>query len=284
MKILKLTALSAILCGGVLGSFTANAEMPQNDILNATLWTQTSVEFKANSLGMYKLATMMLDASLMDKSWTAAPAEQKGDYSAKPPAVMLDVDETVLDNSPYEAWLVANDKSYGSKTWVPFVRSATSLPVAGSLAFIKHAVTKGVKVFYVSNRKGPQEEATRTNLKALGYPVDESEDTVLLRKEKKEWNSSKKSPRRSHITENYRLVMVVGDNFSDFLDDYSGSIAERNAVLEKHQDLWGSKWIMIANPMYGSWESAAFGHNWKLSGDERRKMKHDAMSIWKPKQ
>ncbi|MEH6633303.1 MAG: 5'-nucleotidase, lipoprotein e(P4) family [Halopseudomonas aestusnigri] len=278
MRTLKLTALT-VLMGGTLAGCIAT---PQNDILNATLWTQKSVEFKANSIAMYELAKIKLDDALADKSWTGAPNEQGDNYSGKPPAVMLDVDETVLDNSAYEAWLVANDQSYGSKTWVPFVRSETSTPVPGSLDFIKYAESKGVKVFYVSNRKAPQEEATRNNLKAYGYPIDTSEDTVLLRKEKEAWNSSKKSPRRAHITENYRLVMVVGDNFSDFVDDYKGTIDERKAVLDKYEDMWGSKWIMISNPMYGSWESAAFGHNWGLTSAERRKLKHESLDVWVP--
>ena len=87
----------------------------------------------------------------------------------------------------------------------------------GSLAFIKYANSKGVKVFYVSNRKAPQEEATRNNLKALGYPIDESEDTVLLKGEMDDWGS-KKGTRRTVITQTYRLVMIVGDNFGDFVD------------------------------------------------------------------
>lgn len=281
-RFIKLLLLSLWGVSVSMGGIVHADEVKQNDLLNATLWTQKSVEFKANSLAMYKLAKIMLDQAILDKSWTGAPNEQEGDFSDKPPAVMLDVDETVLDNSAYEAWLVANGESYGSKTWVPFVRAEVSPPVAGSLEFIKYAKSKGVKIFYVSNRKAPQEEATRNNLKAYGYPIDTDEDTVLLRKEIEAWNSSKKSPRRAHITENYRLVMIVGDNFSDFVDDYKGTIEERKKVLDQYRDMWGSKWIMIANPMYGSWESAAFGHDWKKSPDERRKMKLDAMDIWLP--
>ncbi len=252
----------------------------QNDLLNATLWTQSSVEFKANTLAVYKLAGIMLDAALADKSLTAAPAEQASGYEGKPPAVILDVDETVLDNSAYEAWLAKVGESYSSKTWAPFVRTETSLPIPGSLDFIKGAVGKGVKVFYVSNRKAPQEQATRNNLKALGYPVDESEDTVLLRGESEAWNTSKKSPRRAHIAESHRVVMIVGDNFGDFVDGYRGSLAERQALMTEHKDMWGSLWFVIANPMYGSWESAPFDHDWKLPSEQRRQAKYDAMTIW----
>ncbi len=284
MKTLRTVAL--LMLAGVplaLAAATAHAGgVPQNDNLNATLWTQRSVEFKANAMSMYKLAELMLDRALEEKSWTAAPAEQTGDYQNKPPAVMLDIDETVLDNSLYQAWMVRNDAHFSSKTWVPFVRSEQSLAIPGSLEFINYARSKGVKVFYVSNRKAPQEEATRNNLKALSYPIDESEDTVLLKGEKENWGS-KKGTRRTVITENYRLVMVVGDNFGDFVDGYKGSITERHALAAKDSELWGSRWIVIANPTYGSWESAAFGHNYKQSGDERRKLKQDALTSWQPK-
>jgi acid phosphatase len=262
----------------------AGAEsLGQNDGLNGTLWLQSSVEFKANALATYRLGTMMLDAALADKSWTAAPNEQKGDFGAKPPAVILDVDETVLDNSVYQAWVVAANSYYSSKTWGPFVNDILSRPIPGSLDFIKAAAAKGIKIFYVTNRKAPLEAATRKNLLKHGYPVDTSEDTVLTRGEKEAWKSSKKSPRRAHVAANYRILMVFGDNFGDFVDGYKGSLVERQALYEKHGDLWGSKWFMLANPSYGSWESAAFGHNWRKPGGERRQMKHDALESWVPK-
>ncbi len=262
---------------GRAAAFEAKAE---SELLNSTLWTQSSVEFKANSLTIYKLAGIMLDDALADKTWTAAPDEQASGFEDKPPAVVLDVDETVLDNSAYQAWLVKTGNSYSSKTWAPFVRAEISGPVPGSLAFIKDAVGKGVKVFYVTNRKAPLEDATRNNLKALGYPIDESEDTVLMRGEIEAWASSKKGVRRAHIAENYRIAMLIGDNFGDFVDGYKGSLAEREALLTEHGDMWGSRWFVIANPMYGSWESAHFGHDWKLPVEQRRQMKYDTMRIW----
>src|SRR6185369_467898 len=85
-------------------------EVAPNDLLLATLWTQRSVEYKANALTVYALARIRLDEALADKSWTAAPIEQKGDFANLPPAIILDVDETVLDNSPYEVWMMKANK------------------------------------------------------------------------------------------------------------------------------------------------------------------------------
>ncbi|MDP6708150.1 MAG: 5'-nucleotidase, lipoprotein e(P4) family [Alphaproteobacteria bacterium] len=252
-------------------------QMTQNDLLNATLWTQTSVEFKANALASYRLATVMLDRALADKSWTAA-SEQTGDYQAKPPAVILDIDETVLDNTEYEAWLIKQGTHYSSKTWGPYVDQAISKPIPGSLDFIKYAAAKGVEVFYVSNRKKPGEAGTRKNLEKFGYPVNDRIDTVLLRGEN-DWGR-KKSTRRAHVAKAYRVLLVLGDNLNDFTDQAGGSTADRLKVYDKHMDRWGRSWIMIPNPMYGSWEAAAFKGNWKLDGNTRRQKKLEAMSYW----
>lgn len=253
-----------------------------NDNLNSTVWMQTAVEYQGVTMGAYRLSTLMLDKALADKSWTAVPAEQTGAFGDLPPAVILDVDETVLDNSDYQGWMALNDESFGSKTWGAFVNTVASRPIAGSLEFTKYADSKGVEVFYVSNRTGELEEATRKNLEKYGYPMGGNVDTVLLKNERPEWKSSKKSPRRAYIAKDYRVLLNLGDNFGDFVDDYKGGLSERQAVMDNNKDLWGERWIMFPNPTYGSWESAPFGHNFKLSGEEKRDMKKDALSAWKP--
>ena len=269
----------ALVLAAVLLSAGARADgmkTPQNDLLNATLWTQNSVEFKATALAGYRLARLMLDQALADRSWTAA-LEQTGDYQGKPPAVILDVDETVLDNSAYEAWVVRENSHFSSKTWTPYVNAAISRPIPGSLDFITYAASKGVAIFYVTNRKAHEEDGTRRNLKQLGYPVDETIDTVLVRGEN-DWGRTK-SARRAHVAKDYRVLLLIGDNLNDFTDE-GGSIAERQAIFEKHLDRWSSSWITVANPMYGSWESAPFGDDYKLPAETRRRMKLDAMEYW----
>ncbi len=261
-------------------SATAAHAAEANDNLNATLWMQSSVEYAGVTMGAYQLATVMLDRALADKSWTAVPDEQGANYADKPPAVILDVDETVLDNSKYQAWMVMNDKSFHPKTWGEFVNSVDSMPIPGSLEFTRYADSKGVKVFYVSNRTGDLEEATRKNLGKYGYPMGGNVDTVLLKAEIPEWESSKKSPRRLHVARDYRVLLVLGDNFGDFVDGYKGSLVERTALMDKTASMWGTKWIVLPNPSYGSWESAAFAHDYK-DPDQRGK-KQGALSVWQP--
>ncbi len=251
-----------------------------NDNLNATLWTQNAVEFKGTALTAYALAALRLDQALADGNWTAVD-EQAGAYRDLPPAVILDVDETLLDNSLYQAWMVLNNKSFSSKTWGPFVNSVNSRPIPGALAFTRYADSKGVKVFYASNRTADLEPATRKNLEKFGFPMGGNVDTVLLKKEKKEWGS-KKGNRRAYIAKDYRVLLVIGDNFGDFVDGYKQTPARRRALMEANAARWGKQWIVIANPTYGSWESAPYGFNYRLSEQEKRDKKRAALEAWKP--
>jgi len=281
-KYLGTFTVALTFCGlvAVAAPATLAADPPQNDNLNATLWTQQSAEFKGHALGAFALAKLRLDQALADKSWTAAD-EQSGAYQDLPPAVVLDADETLLDNSAYQAWMVLNDESFHPKTWDAFVKTESSTAVPGALDFSKYADGKGVKVFYVSNRDAGQEEATRHNLEKLGFPMGGNVDTVLLKGEQEGWGSAKGS-RREVIAKDYRILLMVGDNFGDFLDSYKGSPAERDADMERTAARWGKEWIVVANPTYGSFESAPFGHNYKLSGGERRQMKLDSLRAWQP--
>jgi acid phosphatase len=256
----------------------AQESVPQNDLLNATLWVSNAVEYKANTIAMYQLATMRLDEALADKSWTAA-TEQSGDYQDLPPAIILDVDETVIDNGGYESWLIAAGKSYSSKSYAEWVKAEDAKAIPGAVEFTKYADSKGVKVFYVTNRKADQEEATRKNMEALGFPMGGNVDTFLMQNEKEDWTGAK-GTRRAFVAKDYRVLMLLGDNYGDFSDDAGGSEAERAASLQKNMAHVGHDWIFIANPEYGSFESAAFGGDWSKSPDERRQLKIDALPAW----
>ena len=252
---------------------------PPHDLLNAVVWMQRSVEYKAAALTAFALARVRLDQALADPGWTAAPKEQTGAYQALPPAVILDIDETLLDNSGYQAWMVLKDTTFDPKTWTAYVNTVTSAVIPGALEFAKYAESKGVKVFYISNRTAEEEEGTRKNLQKLGFPLDDKTDTVLSARERPDWGSAK-GTRRAHVTVGHRVLLNVGDNFGDFVDEYRGSEAERLAVYEQHRDRWGREWIMLGNPAYGSFESAPFGHDVKKSNAERRKAKRNALDAW----
>jgi 5'-nucleotidase (lipoprotein e(P4) family) len=262
-----------------VGPASAEDAVPQNDMLNATLWMQRAVEYKANSLAVFTLARIRLDQALADQNWTGAPAEQTGAYQNLPPAVILDVDETILDNSLFQAWQLLNDKTFDSKMWTKFVNAEVSTAIPGALEFAKYAEGKGVKVFYVSNRTAEEKEGTRKNMERLGFPMGGNVDTFLMSRERPDWTSAK-GTRRAYVAKDYRVLLCLGDNFGDFVDSYRGSEAERLKVFENNRERWGREWIMLANPTYGSFESAPFGHDFKVPVEQQRKAKRDVLESW----
>ena len=198
----------------------------------------------------------MLDRALADTTWTAA-LEQTGDFGSKPPAVILDADETVLDNSESQERDVRDGAAYSEARWAVWCNERRAVPIPGALEFTRAAAAKGVTVFYVTNRDRALEQATRDNLAKFGFPLDSGRDTVLTRAERPEWTSSDKSPRRSVVAQDFRILLLVGDDFGDFVQGARGTLAARKALDEANAAMWGVKWIALPNPMYGSWKTAA---------------------------
>jgi 5'-nucleotidase (lipoprotein e(P4) family) len=277
----RLSLAAALIWLAGASAFAAEAPGP-SDLLNAELWMQSAVEYRANCLTVYALARTRLDEALADKSWTAF--DQTGDYQALPPAVVLDLDETAIDNSPYEAGLAVNGRDFDSKSWDAWTRAEQAKAMPGAVEFTKYADAKGVKVFYVTNRNADQKEATKRNVQALGFPMGGNVDTFLMQKDRPEWASSAKGVRIAYIAKDYRVLLLFGDNIGDFSDKFSGGIAERDVAFETLKAHFGHDWMMLANPSYGSWESAAYGNNFKLSADEKRARKMEALRPWPARQ
>jgi 5'-nucleotidase (lipoprotein e(P4) family) len=165
-------------------------------------------------------------------------------------------------------------------TWNAWVAAAAARAVPGAVAFTKYAESKGVKVFYVTNRTADQEDATRKNMAALGFPMGGNVDTFLMAKEKDDW-TSKKGTRRDFIGKDYRVLLLFGDNYGDFSDAFGGSEADRLKDYEANKAHFGHDWIAIANPEYGSFESAPFLSEYKnTTPDQRRQKKIDALPAW----
>jgi 5'-nucleotidase (lipoprotein e(P4) family) len=217
----------------------------------ATLWVQTAAEYRALAYQAYNLARWQLEADLDKKNVKKLPkAEQK-----KPRAIMVDIDETVLDNSPAQAYGIRNRLAFNLADWYAWGEMRKAKAIPGSVDFVNYAASKGVKVFYASNRDEVQRQATIENLKLVGFP-DISNENVLLRDKE-----SSKEARRQFILQKYRLVLFIGDN----LDDHSNvfekrSIEERFAEVDRMRGLFGSRYIMLPNPMYGTWENAIYDY------------------------
>lgn len=230
---------------------------------NSTLWYQTSAEFRANSLQSYKMATMQLPLLLADKTQTAL-LTQTTNYQELPAALIVDIDETILDNSATAATDVQRGYiGFDAAQWNQWVLSAKAPAVPGAVAFLNKATDLGIQVLFISNRECkaaktaacPQQDATIQNLKAVGVKQVDA-DHVWLKGEQADWTSEKES-RRLKAQQQYRVIMLAGDDLGDFLPNVKKDItpAQRFAVVDKYQDFWGSRWIMLANPTYGSWET-----------------------------
>ncbi len=244
-----------------------------HDNLNAVLWVQTAAEYVGLTRQAYTTGQLALDDALEDPTWTASTEQMRmGDYEDLSPAIILDVDETVLDNSTFQARLIQTNQSYTSASWAAWTAEEAAPAIPGALGFCKEAAARGITVFYVTNRKAAEEAATRNNLKKLGFPLSNATDVILTRGERPEWSSSDKTPRREFIAKRYRILQAVGDNLGDFLEA-EGTPAERVAAADRYADYWGVRWIVLPNPTYGNWEGALFGGDRSLSAEEQRARK-----------
>ena len=241
----------------------------------AVLYAQSSAEYEANNLQTFAGAKLALEKALVNKNWTAA-IEQKEDFSEKPPAVILDIDETVLNNIPFQARAIIKGESYPNG-WVEWMLEEASTSVAGVSEFLKYADSKGIKIFYVTNRIAIAEEATRNNLKKLGLPFDTDRD-VLLMKNENGWTSDKVS-RRELIAQDYRILLLIGDQLGDFisLDEATAGMDSRKEIAAKYVEMWGKKWFMITNPIYGRWEASIYNNEYPDTESELMQMRLKAL-------
>ncbi len=279
MRMIRCLVLGAVVGLAALPAAAAEPQVPERDNLNAVLWMQGSAEYKAAALSAYAAARAALDRALADPAWTAA-LEQTDGYRDKPPAIVLDLDETVFDNSAYMAWLVKTGGTYNAQSWAEFIEEKLSPPVPGAVDYIRYAMSRGVTPFYVSNRAASLKVPSREALAELGILPAPGDAAILLKRERRDWGVQKGS-RRAVVAEKYRILQIVGDNLGDFVDDYGVTVAHRAQVVRNQESYWGSRWIMLPNPAYGNWESAAFEYNIKLDENGRRAEKQRALAPWK---
>ncbi len=221
------------------------------ELRNAVLWMARGPEYAGATIQAFRIATARLDEALADPSWTAA-LEQTGAFSGLPPAVVVDVDDTVLDTTAFQRALVDGALPFSRERWNAWAVRGDAPAVPGARAFLDAAAARGVEVFYVTNRTHALEAATRENLRALGLPVDQEIDTVLTLEERPAWTRDKGS-RRAEVARGYRVLLIVGDQVGDFVSSDAG-VAELRAEAEGAlEPRWGTRWIVVPNPVHGVW-------------------------------
>lgn len=206
----------------------------------SVLWYQKAAETKALYLQGYNVATDRL------KEILKTPSD-------KPYSIVLDLDETVLDNSPYQVQNVKDGTAFNPKDWDVWVKKAAAKAVPGAKDFLQFADQNGVQIYYISDRTTSQVDDTIKNLEKEGIPVQGRDHLMFL-----EDGVKSKEGRRQAVQEKTNLVLLFGDNLVDFADFSKTSEADRDKKLNELQKEFGEKFIIFPNPMYGSWESAVY--------------------------
>lgn len=201
----------------------------------STLWVQNAAEYKALCFQAYNAATSQLNKSIQKSS-------------DRPRAVILDLDETVLDNSPYQARGIIEGEGFNEESWDEWIRLAKAQAIPGALDFLNLAHSKGIEIFYVTNRRSKHLDATYQNLVELGIPV--KRENLLMRT-----TTSNKTQRRQLVLDKYQMLLYVGDVLADFGERFEDlSLNERHVLTERLAREFGRKFIVLPNPMYGDWE------------------------------
>lgn len=226
----------------------------------AVLWQQQAAEAKALFYQGYNVARSALDRGLA------------GLKAGEKAAVVLDLDETVLDNSPYQVARLKAGKSFDLTSWNDWCNLGQAPLLPGAREFLQYADSKGVAIFYISNRYKQTAAGTLANLKKKGIP-QALPGRLLLRD-----RTSSKKARRAQVSREYRILLLCGDNLGDFSELFdSKRPAPRLKALEKMKNRLGSEFIVFPNPMYGSWEGAVYRGKWGASAQAKRQMRLDAM-------
>ncbi|MET3653055.1 5'-nucleotidase, lipoprotein e(P4) family [Dyella japonica] len=249
---------------------------PADDNLNAVAWSQTAIEHDLIYLQTYRDAQSRLLAALADKQWDALPKDDRvAPAKDLKPAVVLDIDETVLDNSPYQARLIKSGGEYNEADWAAWCNEQRARALPGVVEFTQFAAKHGIAVIYISNRAKDLDQATLANLRKAGLPVSGPESFLGLGTfvEDCEQIGTEKGCRRQLISHKYRVLMQFGDQIGDFVTVLANNADGRQKAMKPYMDWIGTRWFVLPNPTYGAWEPALFNNDYTAPRDERRRQK-----------
>lgn len=209
--------------------------------LDANLYQQSSAEYAACCHQAFALA----EARLVDHAKARVASD-------KPLAVVLDLDETVIDNGAFQSAMIRKEWGYEQKLfdlWEEKGGGHVTL-IPGSKAFLDRARALGVLAVYISNRNDKFRVATAATLDRLEIGVPP--ERLLLATD-----TSNKTARRAKAAESFRVILTVGDNLRDFDErfrfDPENGVAGRKAQLDNSKARFGDDWIILPNPAYGEW-------------------------------
>jgi acid phosphatase len=251
-----------------------------DDNLNATAWAQTAIEHDLIYLQTYRDAQSRLLAALKDRQWDALPKDDRlTPLKNLKPAVILDIDETVLDNSPYQARVIKSGGEFNEADWAAWCKEQKARALPGVVEFTQFAAKHGIAVIYVSNRAKDLDQVTLANLRQVGVPVSGPQAFLGLGTfvEGCEQVGTEKGCRRQLIGTQYRVLMQFGDQIGDFVTVLANTSASREKVMAPYLPWIGTRWFVLPNATYGSWEPALFNNDWSAPREQRRQQKIDAL-------
>jgi len=226
-----------------------SVRITEEKYLTSVLWQQTSAEYRALCYQAFNIAEMRI-------------LEEKENASGK--AIVVDVDETILDNSPYRAEKIKNDEFDESFGYWTKLEKAEAVP--GALEFLHKANSLGFQIFYTTNRDEKYRENTTNNLTRIGFP-QVNKKHLLMRQNK----VSDKTERRNSILEKYKIIILIGDNLLDFSQIFHGDhILHRKELVDKCKTEFGKKFIILPNPVHGRWKKMFFHRDDPISDEEKR--------------
>lgn len=253
---------------------------PANDQLDAVLWTQTSIEHELIYRQLFANATRQLDVALADPSWDALPFAPRN-LAGLPPAVVVDVDETLLDNVPLNARDIINNQVYSYDRWNTWVEQAKAQALPGSVAFLQAARQKGIQVYYLTNREHSQVAATAKNLRLRGFPIESDAQILAASTPTGHCESAGygKNCRRQWVANHARVLLMAGDSLGDFVQAEHNTLDAQRKAVEPYVNWLGQRWFLLPNPSYGNWYSAPYGDDERLPFAHKRRLKQQALLL-----
>ena len=238
---------------------TAAHSLQVDGKIYAAFFQQRAAEYQALSQQAYNVAKLRLDEAIANKG-------------SKPLAIVTDIDETFLDNSYYAVEMAKQGKTWSQDSWANWTSKGVATPLAGSLEFFQYAASKGIQIFYITNRYEVERAGTLANLQKYNYPLQSPQNLILRSKE------SSKEARRQNVAKDYAIVLLLGDSLTDFstLFDNHKSEKERAAAVETLKAEFGKRFIVLPNVGYGDWESALFNYKYDLTQEQKDSMIYEA--------
>ncbi len=249
-KILVAALLVITACSSSKQVSQTNSIASQNIAVNgkifASLYQQKAAEYRALCLQAFNIARLKVDENLQT--------------SSKPKAIITDIDETILDNSAYEVHQTLQGKDYESPSWFEWTAMSNADTVPGAPAFLKYAASKGITIFYITNREEKERVGTLLNLQKFNLP--NADNAHLITRQ----DVSSKEIRRQQVATTNDVILLLGDNLADF-----SSMFDKKTLDERRQNTdglaasFGKNFIIIPNPVYGDWESALYKYSYTLT-------------------